>query len=318
MSPPPDTVAPVTLKSALGTAGTPLRTLLHKHLPQLPNILRADLNAQMVGVTEPVIPGPGGRGVQSLLGHAIEQRIVYERGNRFDFALTGRGDAVVRRFTYLYGQLDPVMANPGLFDELSLRLNEEAVGGYPTSEPILGDDPDRATRLAITLGLLDQAYRAYPVPPPELLMRMATSCTSLEAALALIDTEWVADVQAVSNLALPALEGVGKSGNAEVAMGPRMSGWELVGGADGDLLIDHTIVDVKAVSNWRLQLPALLRAFCYALLDVDDEHHITQAAVLLARHGRLVTWDVADVLDRAAGLTLEQARQCVILPLGNR
>lgn len=304
----------MTLKSALGTAGTPLRRLLQDHLPRLADTLRGDLNAQMFGDTSPVIPGPGGA-TQSLLGHAIEQRIVYARGNRFDFAFTGPGDGVVRRFTYLYGQADPVMRNLDLFRELALRLNEADVGGFPTSEPILGAEPDRATRLAITLGLLDQAYRAYPVPPPELLMQMATTCDTLDEAIALIDEAWVADVRAVTDLALPLLPG---SEESEVTMGPRMSGWALVGGADADLLIDGTAIDVKAVANWRLPLPVLLRTFCYALLDVDDEHHITQIAALLARHGRLVTWDVADVLERAAGLTLKQARERVILPLSNR
>lgn len=307
----------MTLKRALGTAGTPLRSLLNEHLPQLPKVLRAELNAQMVGVTGPVVPGPGGQGVQSLLGHAIEQRIVYARGSRADFALTGPGDNGVRRFNYLYGQADSAMADPHLFAELSRRLNEESVGGYPTNEPILGTDPDRATRLAITLGLLDQAYRAYPAPAPELLLRMATSCTTLDEALGLIDDTWVADVQAVTELALPALDGVCRSDDADVTMSPRMSGWELVGGADADLLIDHTVIDVKAVANWRLTLPVLLRTFCYALLDVEDEHRITHAAALLARHGRLVIWDVADVLDRCAGMTVEQARERVIGPLAD-
>lgn len=303
----------MTLSRELGSSTSPLRQLLMEHLPGLDKVLRAELNRTLADVTTPTIPAPTGA-PPSTLGHAIEHRIVLTRATRDDLIFNEGLDHTIVTFNYKYGELCPVMRNDRLFDELRLRLHEGATGTlFPPSQPILGEDPDRAARLAIVLGLIDQSWRSQE--PPEALMEMATTKSTLDDALALIDQTWVDDVNAVTELALPLLP---NSTEDPLIISPEMSGGHLVGRAEADLLLHGTLIDIKTSQKWRLPLPTLLRSFCYALLDIDDEHEIIQTAVLLARHGHLVVWNVKDALERAGGLTLAQTRRRVIQPLQER
>lgn len=84
---------------------------------------------------------------------------------------------------------------------------------------------------------------------------------------------------------------------SEVTAGPLFAGGADVGGADGDLIIAGTLIDIKTTMHPHRQLPAGLRQLLgYLLLDYDDWHAITGIGLYLVRQGKLCTWDLAELL----------------------
>lgn len=80
--------------------------------------------------------------------------------------------------------------------------------------------------------------------------------------------------------------------------------------ADGDLLIDGLLLDLKTVTRSKLQIDWLWQVIGYALLD-DGRRDIESVGIYLSRHGCLQTWALPDLLTRLAGgpVTVEEARR---------
>jgi hypothetical protein len=80
----------------------------------------------------------------------------------------------------------------------------------------------------------------------------------------------------------------------------------LVGGADADLLIDARLIDIKTVQDASLTRKMLNQLIGYYTLHViggigerDPKPSISQVGVYFSRHAHLVTFDLADVIDRS-------------------
>jgi hypothetical protein len=123
------------------------------------------------------------------------------------------------------------------------------------------------------------------------------------AVLAAATTDSVMDLMALARAAAN-----GRFANyravrsADIVAGPTPSGTRDVGGADGDLLIDRCLVEVKTVGSLaRIRRQDLLQIALYVLLDYDDHLAIEQVALYLGRHALLVTWDVRDYLSILSG-----------------
>jgi hypothetical protein len=123
------------------------------------------------------------------------------------------------------------------------------------------------------------------------------------AVMAAATTESVADLVALAGAAADgAFAGYRAVPVADVVAGPSPSGSGDVRGADGDLLIERCLVEVKTVGSLaRIRRQDLLQIALYVLLDYDDHLAIEQVALYLGRHALLVTWDVRDYLSILSG-----------------
>ena len=119
--------------------------------------------------------------------------------------------------------------------------------------------------------------------------------------------EWADDVATVADLALPQLAHL----TGHVIAGPVFAGSNLVDGADADLIIGNTLVEIKAIKPRELKLRDLQQVVAYALLDTDDEYQLSNIAILSARYGTLVTWQLDEIISEASQhqLSLKEARQ---------
>lgn len=79
---------------------------------------------------------------------------------------------------------------------------------------------------------------------------------------------------------------------------PELSAAQGVGGADPDLLVDQTLIELKCVET--LSVPRLrkflMQLLGYVLLDEDDDLRVRRVGLLLPRQGRFVTWDLEQLL----------------------
>lgn len=255
----------MTLRRELQSSSSPLRVALEAMLPDLGRHARVAWKAQMNGADASFnrdLP-------HTPLGHAINERIAWH------FA------GVASPFP---GQLMLLLAgaNAGVLEALAAEM----------SGPCLGVDADREARVACLVGLADQAYRIRRMDDPwyEPLLAART----LDEALAAVDPAWVDDVNSTMHASLSALAPL--AGKTPVVRGPSFVGSSAVGGADGDLILGGSLVEVKAVRDSALGKANLQQVVSYALLDWDDNYSLDELAMLSARHGVLVRWPLEELV----------------------
>lgn len=279
MSPPALSLHLVSLRQHLENPASPLRDAFNEHLPRLAASMRSTWKTAMAG-SEP-IHAPDGQPAD-VLGHAISERLVWTRSPLSTPASTLLGA----------DQLLSAGASSSVISAL------DTLAADPAPE-----NTDRAARAAVLVGLLDRAVRngsALAEPWYEPLF----TADSLDDALATVPGSWVADVRAITERSAPLMASL----QGSVIPGPTFPGSRAVGGADADLIIGNCVVEIKATRAPELRLRDAQQVIGYALLDFDDTYGLSRAAVLSARSGRLVVWDLEELLDQAGDLSLAQAR----------
>ncbi len=90
-------------------------------------------------------------------------------------------------------------------------------------------------------------------------------------------------------------------------------GSKWIGGADGDLVNERCLIDIKCVKN--INYTGFMRqVIAYALLDVENEHDLDSVGIYLARQG--ILWEIPlREVAKQAGTTLKELRDKA--PWGN-
>lgn len=269
----------MSVKRALESKTSPLRTVLEDMLPDLGPAMRGSWKQQMSGaqaVFDEQLPA-------DVLGHVISERVAgLFAGNAGAFpGALALGIAGVGR---------------GVIADLAREAGQAC------------EDPrsERAARVACLTGLADRAYRSGRTAEPWYEQLRAAS--SLQEALAVVDPAWVADVTAVSQRAARALGPL--AGATPAVRGPSFAGSRAAGGADGDLILGRVLVEVKTSRLSELRKRDVQQVMAYALLDWEDEYGLEEVALLSARHGVLVRWPLRQLVGDASRSTvdLEAAR----------
>ena len=73
---------------------------------------------------------------------------------------------------------------------------------------------------------------------------------------------------------------------------PAFAGSPLVGGADADLVLGGTLIEIKCTKHRRLSAHTLRQLAVYVALDFSDAHAIRAVGVYLARYGTLMKWPI--------------------------
>lgn len=269
----------MSLRHQLDDPNSAVRRAFEQHLPRLAPVMRATWKPAMAG-QEPRRAPDGAPA--DVLGHALSERLVWTRT-----PLTTTGIPLLG-------------ANLLMQDGASPTLLEQL---HHVTASTMPDNTEPAAGTAVLVGLLDRAWRS-PSALTEPWYETTFTEPTLDRAIAQLPHSWIEDVVQVTARSGPLLSRLpGPS-----IPGPTFTGSPWVGGADADLIVGTTVVEIKATRAADLRLRDAQQLIGYALLDVDDDYLLTHAAVLSARYGRLVTWDLAEVLDQAGGLTLERAR----------
>lgn len=66
--------------------------------------------------------------------------------------------------------------------------------------------------------------------------------------------------------------------------------------ADGDLILDDCLIDVKATKKAKVSQAMLHQLVCYALLDNEDRFAIRNVGLYMARQGALKVWTIPELL----------------------
>ena len=79
-------------------------------------------------------------------------------------------------------------------------------------------------------------------------------------------------------------------------LNPRFDGSADVGGADADMIVGGTLIDIKTSRQGGIRSDWIWQLLGYVLLDYSDRHRIDSIGLYMARQGELIKWDLEDAL----------------------
>ncbi len=257
---------------------------------------------------KPSVPVPGGH--WSLVGTAIDYRI------RYYFSITPSEELIAykalgRAVKSWTDRFHPYSNTPDESDagdetfELDCQRSEELIGAYwkffnnlqdflKTVKPIRQRLPTDKERLLAqycgVLARLDAYFRSH---------KYAILAPVNEAALkghrkllALTTDSEVEDICILSKLFYKQHAALTKQ---PAVLNPEFAGSAIVGGADGDLIVGNTLIDIKTALHYQESKKWFRQLIGYALLDFHDEYKITTVGLYLARQGLLLSWPLEQI-----------------------
>ncbi|MBF4459393.1 hypothetical protein [Pseudoclavibacter sp. VKM Ac-2867] len=289
---------------------SPLRIYLEHVAPELGEVeefeaverLRADawgltrlLETRTVSPKLPQVDGP-------RAGTAIDLRMRMALG---DFDLL--------RSTALAG----AAALPGLAPAVTNGQHRAAVlqGSFEVAERLLSapSDEEDLDLAALLLAQCEQIYRGGTGVLAGSIGKACDQVQDGEELAARLDPLAIADIRSMmlaNEQPLARWQQVIADGGKYVP-GPNFAGARLVGGADGDWIVNGTLYDCKAYSTLRSSdlREFLLQLLAYVLLDLDDEHRIREVGLWLPRQAMTQTWPVARLIDGDPEVLLPELRR---------
>jgi hypothetical protein len=228
----------------------------------------------------------------SQIGMTVGYRLGYALGNQsHGLAILGAGD-LSEHHRLLARELVSVIGDLGA---------PGPIGRLPDA------DEERIARVCWALALYETIFRAgagINTPLRELSIE-----ATVEDLLALASPAWIEDVIAQMGAAVDGLVAHFSHVPAEGRRpGVTFAGSADVGGADADLLIGSTLIEVKTTIQTRPEKMWVYQLIGYALLDYDNRWNIDEVGFYFPRQALLVRWELESLLrrmlepDRANGL----------------
>jgi hypothetical protein len=156
---------------------------------------------------------------------------------------------------------------------------------------------DRLDRLCFAMAWFERIYRDHAIAVTSPLADLKGE-RDLEWLLGLVPSYVVSDLQVQIRLAGKALGGLrDATSESECRGGPTFAGGRSVGGADADLLIGRSLLEIKSISRPEfLSDQAIWQLVGYAILDFTDVHRISELGFYMSRIGWLRSWNIEEFL----------------------
>lgn len=170
---------------------------------------------------------------------------------------------------------------------------------HPVGRLLSTEDERLLCRYCYVLSLFEQVFRTgYDNVVRSSPLFVPSIKRSVEDLLAIPQDICLDDVVAIFNLFYERHNALfSKPHN----LNPVFAGSLDVGGADGDLIVDGCLIDIKATISPKLAANHLFQLAGYLLLDYDDALHITSVGIYMARQGMLFTWPIDEFVRQLMG-----------------
>lgn len=286
------------LKRILETPGNPLRPFLKQMFPGMHHALREgrkEIADAKTIVQARELPW-------ALLGTAIDYRVHYYfeptesrkltayRGARFAADSYSRAERHVEPRGS--GQTDE-WTSPALVEEFFEGVDAVLKQLQPMKRRLPRDEEELLDRYCFILALFEEVYRGgeSALYTTRLLGRPKRS---VEELLQLAPPVCVRDLR---RLSYAFWEEFHKTIHdyTGVVLNPSFEGSPDVGGADGDLILNDALIDIKSSITLNLPIPWLYQVLSYALLDYSDSYGIRNVGFYLARQRRMLTWSLEEL-----------------------
>jgi len=178
---------------------------------------------------------------------------------------------------------------------LAFELQEELarVASERCGEDLADELEERVSRCCYALALYEQFFRTLAAAASSPLLELGKRAT-IEDVLAIAPQAAVEDLSAMARLlctSYPELVG------QEAVLNPRFDGSVEIRGADADVIVDRTLLELKTTRQDSFErVNHVYQLLGYALLDYSNQYKLQVVGVYLARRGLLVRWEIAELL----------------------
>ncbi len=288
----------MSLTSHLDDKDSPVRRFIRETFPNTRPPL-ADCREAMRA--SPPILGEGlSRDAYSPIGTAIDYRI------RYHFAVTPTRELVAFKGALLVaGRPHPPREEWSIPERF--QLTKACVDGFRktldlTVNEIAADkrrpkdaEERRLARFCLVLAAFEAVFRAGVWPPKYFGESLPETAEEL---LELVPDEWAEDAAA---LAAAFAESYPSWHGAGAVLNPNFAGSADVGGADGDLIADGCLWEIKTTKERGLKGVVLHQLLGYLLLDYEGKYAIDRVGVLLPRQNTRVSWPIGKLIAAMSG-----------------
>lgn len=247
----------MTLHDQVRDPRSTLRTTLTRHAAGVDE-WRNEIRDAVSGRPGVVPEETGGSVPWSAVGHAVSTHLIWHVG----------GDPA-RPLATTAQRLGPVA--------------EAAVALVSATSPA-DHDLRAAAALSWWVGQIDRLCRHRPDNDPDVTVFAAAR--DVDELVAAAPGRCLDDIVSVSEANAAVVVGLSSCGRVDGA--PVFTGSSLIGGADADLAVDATLVELKTTIHARPPLRDINQILGYVLLDFDDDYAFTEVGYWSTRFGVLV------------------------------
>ena len=296
----------MSLTSQLKDRASPIHQYMNESFPNV-KPLRDDIRTALRGL-EPIRPEGGTvKGGQfGTIATAFDYRA------RFYFDSGPPKRFVADQAVFWLDECDALPNLAAAYIE-SFRPGLEAF--FMDTEPFgrrLSDElEDTLLRYCVVLALFEEPARA-GLEACKNSPIMKLNRPDLDEFLGVAPAAWVDDLKRLSSLFY---DKFADTLNSSAVLNPKFEGSKDVGGADGDIILNGCLIDIKTVTSLKAEKLTqwLYQQVGYWLLDYSDAYEIAELGFYFSRHGRRVTWPVKEMLETLSGHPVtelsEQRRQ---------
>ncbi len=192
----------------------------------------------------------------------------------------------------------------GIREEFFSRLYSLLEHLNPVGRRLTFSEENELNRYCIVLAHLESLVRSPFVDSP--LYYENYNC--VDELLELAQPPWIDDME---RLSVRFYENYNHLLSLSHVLNPSFAGTPDVYGADADLIVDGTLIDIKTTKKQTLAGKSIFQLLGYTLLDYLDEFSINGIGLYMARQGHLFHWELGDaleVLQNGEPLTIRQLR----------
>ena len=289
----------MSLTSQLDDKTSPARVFMEEHFPRTRQVLRpVNSDLRSVETIRPIGELPW-----MTLGTAFDYRA------RYHFEVTPHEDLVawtgatnvsdepimvqVRDNAWAgFGALPNVPKIPkNTIERFFTDLDDALEKLQPCGRGLSRVEEERLNRYCYVLALFEDPGRGkFNSNSP--LFRIKSPTT--EELLSLAEPSWVDDLCVLGGRFA---EQYGSSPVNYSVMNPVFEGSADVGGADGDLIIDGCLTDLKCTVKATIKKEWLYQLLGYALLDYSNTFEIQTGSFYMARQGITISWKLDELID---------------------
>lgn len=177
-----------------------------------------------------------------------------------------------------------------LYQDFFKGLGDLTRQNNPVARRLSQAQEDELNRQCVVLGLLEEVFRIGIRPDSPLV---AKKHTSVEDLLDISDAHWITDMR---NLSWRFYDDFNHLLSLPHSLNPNFDGSDDIGGADADLVVNGTLIDIKTTKVQEIEPDWIRQLLGYVLLDYTDHHRIKGIGLYMARQGILFQWDLEEAL----------------------
>ncbi len=185
----------------------------------------------------------------------------------------------------------PVISQGRVYQDFFKNLDELIVYRNPVARRLSEAEEDDMNRYCIVLALLEEVRRS--IDHPSFGPLLEKDDKSVGDFLGIPDTHWLVDMR---DIAWRFYDNFNHFLLLPYSLNPTFDGSLGIGGADADLIIDGTLIDIKTTKEQRIRPDWLWQLLGYVLLDYSDHHRINGIGLYMARQGIFLRWDIEEAI----------------------